>query len=172
MRIPSARLIPPLPATAPRQLLLQNLQPGQILQAMALSENRNGSVELQIGLTKLIAQTQLSFRPGQTLTLQVDKPGPMPEMNLLARPGLAQLQANALKQVLPRQQPLQPIFDKLLSIASGTGNGPMPSSVQQSIESLIGRLPAADNPQFRQKLREALVNSGTVSYTHLRAHET
>ena len=83
MQIPSANLLLPLSTGTTREPLLQQLTPGQILQGTALSENINGRLSLQIGVARLIAQTQLSVRPGQQLTLQVVKTDSLPELRVL-----------------------------------------------------------------------------------------
>ncbi len=167
MRIPSAKFFLPLPAAMPKEQLLQNLKPGQILQGTALSENQHGSVKLQIGVARLIAETQISVKPGQTLILQVDKTGERPELSLLTRPTLQQLQAKALKSILPRQQPIPPLLEKLVQLTAGTGNKVLPAGVKQAFQSLLARLPTIENPEFRSQFKEALLNSGLFTEARL-----
>ncbi len=176
MRIPSVKLLLPLttPMTTPmtREPLLQNLKPGQILQGTVLTENQNGKVQLRIGITRLIAQTQLSVRPGQTLTLQVNKAGDLPELKLLTLPTLQKLQAKALMAVLPRQNSISPLLDKLIHTTSKSGNiNPLPE-VTQASKSLLGKILSTEHPEFRVQLKQALRNSGLFTEVRLLSRHT
>ncbi|MCG8062045.1 MAG: hypothetical protein N0E38_19810 [Candidatus Thiodiazotropha endolucinida] len=102
MEISGSKIVLPLPTIEPGKSLLEQLQPGQILRGTALSENINGTIRLQIGVTRLIAQTTLRVPTGQTLTLQVEKTGNLPELRVLTLPSLEQMKSAALKQVMPR----------------------------------------------------------------------
>lgn len=172
MHIPSAKFILPLPISMPREQLLQNLKPGQILQATVLSENQNGSVKLQIGVTRLIAQTRISVKQGQVLTLQVHKAGDLPELKLLTLPTLQQIQAKALKAILPRQQPIPPLLEKLVQSIGMSGNSAPPSEVKQAFNSLVSRLLATENPEFKGLLKAALLNSGLLTEARLLSNST
>jgi hypothetical protein len=169
MRIPIAKLPPatPLLQLPTKTQLLNNLRLGQIFPATALSENLNGNIRLRIGITNLTAQTQLSVRPGQSLLLVVKKTGPIPELKLLTQPSQKQLQASAFKQVLPRQQPLSGLFEKLIDGITLSIEKPIPASVSQEIKALLSRLPSVEKPGFRQQFREAMLQSGIFSEAHL-----
>ncbi len=172
MRIPSAKFFLPLPNSMPKEQLLQSLKLGQILRGTALSENQQGTVKLQIGVARLIAQTQIAVKPGQALTLQVDKTGERPELRLLTHPTLQQLQTQALKTILPRQQPIPPLLEKLLHLTGGKGNMALPGDVKQAIQSLLTRIPSTENPQFKAQLKEALLNSGLFTEARLLSNST
>ena len=167
MRIPSTKLFLPLPPPASREQLLENLKPGQILQATALSENTNGNIKLRIGVTRLIAQTQLAVKTGQPLTLLVDKTGDLPELKLLQLPSLKQLQSNALKSILPRHQPLPPLFERLTSLVDMPQEKGASEPIRQATQSLLERILPLDHPQFKQQLRAALLNSGLLTEARL-----
>ncbi|MBL3591021.1 MAG: flagellar hook-length control protein FliK [gamma proteobacterium endosymbiont of Lamellibrachia anaximandri] len=167
MRIPGSNIVLPLPNALPRENPIQNLKPGQILQATALSDTQNSQLKLQIGVTRLIAQTQVAIKNGQHLTLSVEKGGEFPELRLLTNLSREQLQANALKTLLPRQQPLAQLFDKIAIQLSNTSSSPAPGNVRQAIEGLVGRLLSTNQPQFQQQLRTALQNSGLFTEAHL-----
>ncbi|RRS33971.1 MAG: hypothetical protein OI74_06350 [Gammaproteobacteria bacterium (ex Lamellibrachia satsuma)] len=160
-------MVLPLPNALPRENPIQNLKPGQVLQATALSDTQNSQLKLQIGITRLIAQTQVAIKSGQQLTLSVEKGGEFPELRLLTTLSREQLQANALKMLLPRQQPLAQLFDKLAIQLSNSSSNPAPGNVRQAIEGLVGRLLSTDQPQFQQQLRTALQNSGLFTEAHL-----
>ncbi len=167
MRIPGSNIVLPLPNALPQENPIQNLKPGQILQATALSDTQNSQLKLQIGVTRLIAQTQVAIKSGQQLTLSVEKGGKFPELRLLTTLSREQLQANALKMLLPRQQPLAQLFDKIAAQLSNTSSNPAPGNVRQAIDGLVGRLLSTDQPQFQQQLRTALQNSGLFTEAHL-----
>ncbi|RLJ17218.1 flagellar hook-length control protein FliK [bacterium endosymbiont of Escarpia laminata] len=167
MRIPGSNIVLPLPNAQPRENPIQNLKPGQILQATALSDTQNSQLKLQIGVTRLIAQTQVAIKSGQQLTLSVEKGGKFPELRLLTTLSREQLQANALKMLLPRQQPLAQLFDKIAIQLSNSSSNPAPGNVRQAIEGMVGRLLSTDQPRFQQQLRTALQNSGLFTEAHL-----
>ena len=167
MQIPSTNLLLPLSSGASREPLLQHLTPGQILQGTALSENINGRLSLQIGVARLIAQTQLSVRPGQQLTLQVVKTDNLPELRLLTLPSLAELKAAALKSLLPRQQPLPQLLKALTRIVSATTREPLPASVRQQAETTLRQTLSSSDPGFKAQLQKALVNSGLLTEAKL-----
>jgi len=142
------------------------LRVGQVLQATSLSGNIDGKVELRIGVTRLIAQTQLALEPGQPLSLRVEKAGPLPELRLLIPPDLAQLRASALKQVLPRQQPLGPLLQRLSSLAGG-GDPALPGQVRQAAAGVLAGLAKVDSRAFTAELGAALLDSGLFSESRL-----
>ncbi|MES9993922.1 MAG: flagellar hook-length control protein FliK [Candidatus Thiodiazotropha sp.] len=169
MEIPGNKIVLPLPTVEPGKSLLQQLQPGQILRGTALSENINGTIRLQIGVTRLIAQTTLSVPAGQPLTLQVEKTGKLPELRVVTLPSLEQLKSAALKQVLPRQQPLPKLFGLLTQVANETSRPAqsLPAEVKQAAQSLLQRIVPLDQPGFKTQLLKALQLSGIQTEAQL-----
>jgi hypothetical protein len=167
MQIPSANLLLPLSSGTSREPLLQQLTPGQILQGTALSENIGGRLSLQIGVARLIAQTQLSVRPGQQLTLQVVKTDSLPELRVLTLPSLLELKAAAMKSLLPRQQPLPQLFKALAQVISATPREPLPSNVRQQAETTLSQTLSTNNPTFKAEIKQALANSGLLTEARL-----
>lgn len=167
MQIPSTKILLPPSTLALREPLLQNLKPGQILQGTALSETVNGKLSLQIGVTRLIAQTQVSVRPGQALTLQVVKTDNLPELRVLTLPSLTELKAAALKTLLPRQQPLPEVFNALKQIIQAPVKSNIPPTVKAQATSLLSQTPAASDPVFRDSLKSAITNSGLLTESKL-----
>ncbi|MES9862794.1 MAG: flagellar hook-length control protein FliK [Candidatus Thiodiazotropha sp. LLP2] len=174
-----AKILPPLPASVTAKSLLETIQPGQILRGTALSENINGAMRLQIGVTQLTAQTTLSVSPGQPLLLQVEKAGQLPELRVLMQPSQKELTAWALKNNLPRQQPLPQLF-KALTEAVGRSptqlvqepvtrnlNQALPGPVKQAIEQILTRTLSVDNPSFKSEMGKALQLSGTQTELQL-----
>ncbi|MCU7843143.1 MAG: flagellar hook-length control protein FliK [Candidatus Thiodiazotropha sp. (ex Monitilora ramsayi)] len=167
MQIPSAKLLLPPSTLALREPLLQNLKPGQILQGTALSENVNGRLSLQIGVTRLIAQTQVSVRPGQALTLQVVKTDTLPELRVLTLPSLNELKAAALKHLLPRQQPLPQVFKALNQVIQAPPKTPIPPALKAEAASILTQTQSVTDPGLRESVKAALSNSGVLTETKL-----
>ncbi|MET0065661.1 MAG: flagellar hook-length control protein FliK [Candidatus Thiodiazotropha sp.] len=163
MQIPIAKILPPLPTATTTQNLLQTLKPGQILHGTALSENVDGAMQLRIGVARLTAQTTLSVKPGQSLLLQVEKSGDLPELRVLTLPSQKTLAAMALKNALPRQQPLPQLFQALnqtLAKPDSPGNPPLPPPVRQAVEQLMSQVVRINDPEFKAILARALSMSG------------
>lgn len=169
MEIFGTKILLPLPTIEPGKSLLEQLQPGQIVRGTVLSENVNGSMRLQIGVTRLIAQTTLSVPTGQALTLQVEKTGNLPELRVLTQPSMEQVKSAALKQVLPRQQPLPQLFQHLTQVASDSNRSstPLPPAVKQAVQSLLQRIIPVQDPGFKTQLLQALQLSGTQTEAQL-----
>ncbi|MEJ2608582.1 MAG: flagellar hook-length control protein FliK [Candidatus Thiodiazotropha sp.] len=170
MQIPIAKILQPPPLAITAKSLLQTMKPGQILQGTALSENINGTLSLQIGVTRLKAQTTLSVSPGQSLILQVEKAGELPELKVLTMPSLKQLMASALKSNLPRQQPLSQLFKaltQLIAKPSPQTQQLLPMPVKQAIEQLISGTLSCNNPNFKTELTHTLQISGTQTESQL-----
>jgi hypothetical protein len=160
MQIPIAKILPPLPSATTTRALLQNLQPGQLLHGTALSETIDGAMQLRIGVTRLVAQTTLSVKPGQPLLLQVEKTGELPELRILTLPSQKVLTAMALKSTLPRQQPLPRLFQALNQTLAKPDSTPLPTPVRQAVEQLIDQVVKLNDPQFKTVLARALPMSG------------
>ena len=167
MQIPITQILLPPSSQASREPLLQNLKPGQILQGTAMSGTVDGRLSLQIGVTRLIAQTQLSVRPGQSLTLQVVNTEKMPELRVLLPTTLESLKAAALKSLLPRQQPLPEAFKALIQVIKAPARDNIPTPVREQALNLLNRLPSASDPGFKPQLQRALIDSGLVSEAKL-----
>jgi flagellar hook-length control protein FliK len=162
MEISGTKIVLPLPTLESGKSLLEQLQPGQILRGMALSENKNGLIRLQIGVTRLIAQTTLQVPTGQVLTLRVDKTGKLPELQVLTSPSLEQVKSAALKQILPRQQPLPQLFEFLTQVTTDTTQANrLPPAVKQAMQGVLARVVPLEDPGFKAQLSQALQLSGT-----------
>ncbi len=163
MQIPITQILLPSSTQTSREPLLQNLKPGQLLQATAMSGNIDGRLSLQIGVTRLIAETQLSVRPGQSLTLQVVTTEHTPELRVLLPATLESLKATALKSLLPRQQPLPEAFKALVQIIQASPRERIPPAVREQAAALLNRLPAPSDPGFKNQLQRALTDSGLLT---------
>lgn len=96
---------------------------GQVLAATVVSTPQTGLSELRIGNLLVKAQSgTLNLSPGQTLRLEVASLKELPVLKLLT---LMQQDpvAQALRNVLPRQEPLPPLFAALARISAGVPPG-------------------------------------------------
>ena len=138
---------------------------GQILAATVVANPRPGQAELRIGNLQVRAQTALEFPPGQQLRLEVASLKEQPVLKLL---GL--LQANpltgALRDALPRQQPLAPFLTALARIAAGA-QPQLPPAVARFAREVFERLPDAASVATASGLRQALRDSGLFLETKL-----
>ncbi|MEW8125181.1 MAG: flagellar hook-length control protein FliK [Candidatus Thiodiazotropha endolucinida] len=172
MEISGSKIVLPLPTIESGKSLLEQLQPGQILRGTALSENLNGTIRLQIGVTRLIAQTTLRVPTGQALTLQVEKTGNLPELRVLTLPSLEQMKSAALKQVMPRQQPLPQLFKHFTQVTSDpTRANQLPPAVKQAVQSIMARVIPIEDPGFKTQLVQAMQLSGTQTEARLINHQ-
>ena len=74
-------------------------------------------------------------------------------------------QARALKQVLPRQQAMQPLFEALQRLDQTAAN--LPSALREQLRRLLGQLPSAEDPALRERLRQAMLDSGLFAESRL-----
>lgn len=130
---------------------------GQVLAATVVSSPQPGRAELRIGNLQLAAQTgNLQLTAGQTLRLEVASLREMPVLKLLGV--LQQNPVNqALRDALPRQQPLSPLLNALTRLAAA---GQLPPETARLVRELLVRLPEPAAVATPTGLRQALRDSG------------
>ncbi|MFP5506941.1 MAG: flagellar hook-length control protein FliK [Gammaproteobacteria bacterium] len=130
---------------------------GQVLAATVVSSPQPGRAELRIGNLQLAAQTgNLQLTAGQTLRLEVASLREMPVLKLLGV--LQQSPVNqALRDALPRQQPLSPLLNALTRLAAA---GQLPPEAARLARELLVRLPEPAAVATPAGLRQALRDSG------------
>jgi hypothetical protein len=109
---------PRLTVEMARNKVLQDLRAGQILHARVLTPSAHNRVKLQIGAAEIFARTRTSLTQGQRIILDVVKTGPLPELRLLQQNSMRETHASALRTILPRQIPLQNMFQNLQQVHS------------------------------------------------------
>jgi len=105
-----------LPTGSDPHKLLQNMRPGQLLQATVIGQITKGVVSLRIGTLEVQAHTKLQLSAGQRLSLEVTKAGDRPELRLLQAPSSPEPKARVLRQVLPNQMPPTPLLQNLRNL--------------------------------------------------------
>ena len=160
---PTGPVLPPPATTAsPRPPeTLGTWRVGQVLAATVISTPQPGRAELRIGNLPVVAQTgSLALSPGQVLRLEVASLKEQPVLKLLTL-----LQQDPVKQalrtVLPRQQPLAPLFAALARTAAGTPTGHnLAPDITRIAQALLSQLPTAASVSQPAGLRQALRDSG------------
>lgn len=163
---PTGPILPPSasPVVARSDTPLATWRVGQVLAATVISSpqaGQTGQSELRIGNLLVKAQTgALNLTAGQTLRLEVASLKELPVLKLL---GLLQQNpvAQALRSVLPRQQPLAPLFAALARVVNPSGSGPpLDPAISRLARELFARLPDTASVSRPTSLQQALRDSG------------
>lgn len=148
-------------STPPRTETLSTWRVGQVLAATVIANPQPGQAELRIGNLRVTAQTgTLQLAPGQNLRLEVASLKEQPVLKLL---GLLQQSpvTQALRDALPRQQPLAPLFAALTRIAGGSAQTQaLAQAATRLAHELFTRLPDSTSIATASGLRQALRDSG------------
>lgn len=161
---PTGPILPPI-ATTPvsrGDTTLANWRVGQVLAATVVSSPQAGQSDLRIGNLLVKAQTgALNLTAGQTLRLEVASLKELPVLKLLSLLQQQNPVAQALRNVLPQQQPLTPLFSALTRLAntpaSATALNP---AITQLARDLFARLPDISSVSRPNSLQQALRDSG------------
>jgi len=150
----------PTPAPAPQPAPTWRV--GQILEA-TVGAVANGRVTLLAGDRQLTVQTPLPLQVGQPVRLQVEQLGDRPTLRLIppnSTPSAADPAAAAVRQLLPRQAPLAPLFSAALALAQS----PPPTVsgvVLDAVRTLLKQLGDANSMSQPRQLRQAIENAAT-----------
>ncbi|MFZ0469455.1 MAG: hypothetical protein WAL92_11095, partial [Thiogranum sp.] len=135
------------------------MQIGQLLQATVL-ENDAGKILLSVGHRQLSADSSLSFRPGEVLTLQVRELGAQPVLKIIAALQESAV-ALAVRTLLPRYGPTTPLLANL-SLLAHTPKPPLPPPISAVAATLVRNLPDVAALATPQGLKTAIQNSGIL----------
>jgi len=162
---PGATRLSPSPSTNEVATLLRNWRVGQILEASVLGRGDRGSLLLNIqGVTLEAARPpELPFRPGQRLPVQILAREPQLALRLLAAPSAgidpARVQ-QALRETLPRQQPLPPLLANLALLQRQPESAPLPRDLLPLLRELWQALATREAVRQPAELATALRASG------------
>ncbi|MFN2310237.1 MAG: flagellar hook-length control protein FliK, partial [Gammaproteobacteria bacterium] len=141
---------------------------GQILSATVESAPQPGHAALRIGNLQVAAQTgQLHLTPGQTLRLEVASLKAQPILKLLGLPWTADPIGPALRDALPRQQPLAPLLNALARLSTAGSPPPFNAEASRLARALLAQLPDPASVGQAPGLRQALRDSGLFLETKL-----
>ena len=108
----------PVPLTG--QLLKTAVQAwriGQTLQAVTLADSRQGQVDLRIGNKVITAATPQPLKEGVALTLRVKSVDGQAVLQVSQATAPPDPVRSAIRRLLPKQTPLKPVFERLLTLA-------------------------------------------------------
>jgi hypothetical protein len=118
---------------------------------------------LEVGGTRLQADTDLPLRTGETLTVRVEKQADQTLLRVLARHAPpAEVQSQALRTALPRQTPLPPLLANLAAASTQRAGETtrVPPQIQQAAHELLRSLPDVRQVATPDGLRRAVEQSG------------
>ena len=166
-----------IPGLAPTQpLSLQAGQPirpgqwsvGQLLQAtvsepMAAGRLAPHAALLRIANLEVLAQTPIPLQPGTSLSLKVVQNGRQPILQIIT-PGdpRAEITNAAVRQALPRQGPLAPLLNNLLTVTGQSGNfeGQLPRGSINILQSILAGIPQLNSLRDAAGVQRAVAASG------------
>lgn len=157
----------PLPAAT---LALQSTKPdlqawtvGQLLQATVVAPVQQGRVVLVIGGSRMEAETNSPLRPGQTLTVRVERQTDPTLLRVMDRQSEAPaVQIRALRGALPRQTSLPPLLANLSLLANAPQRVAHEAAPRwgQLARDILSALPRTEDVTQPEGLRQALRDSG------------
>ncbi len=153
---------------------LRSWQAGEILQATVIDVAPAGLATLRIGSAVLTGSAPFPLQRGQPLTLQVVELGAQPVLKLVdaaAAGSSAEQVAAALRDNLPRQAPLPPLFARLAALAQSQEppSAGMTRPLLDQITQLFTRLAQSADIATGAGLRRALNDSGVLLEAKLAA---
>jgi len=135
--------------------ILQIIQ--QTLQGRPLTQAQHQSIQQ----AAKALQNQHILVAGQQIQLKVEKGGAQPVLKLLTQTPLPTLStAGPLKQLLPKQLPLQTVLSSLTAIAKQPVLNRLPAEVKQAVIQLLSQLSDKQGVQTSEGVKQALQQSG------------
>jgi hypothetical protein len=138
--------------------LLRQLRPGQVLQANVIDSPRAGIARLQIGLTELLAKTQIPLQRGTPLTLSVSRLGNPPELQVLHARYLIDPEQYLLRKSLPQQISLGEALNAIGRTLHHAGNV-LPRHIQDEGQLLLNRV-IDPSRLSAARVKDQFLNSG------------
>ena len=141
----------------------RTLSVGQILAAKVVNRATDGTVTLMDNRgIQMVARSALAFERGDNLTLRVESLGHQPILRLMNPPAGDAVEVQALRQALPKQQPLAPLLNQLRAVSQGdTSLGSQPpqelSAAARQVYALVRPLSELLVPA---RLQQAVLDSG------------
>ncbi len=136
------------------------LRAGEVVEATVVV-TRAGQLTLELGGTRVQAQSGLSFQPGQHLRLQVSSAGETPVLRVLEaiQDSTLLTQSRGLRAALPYQLPIAPLLTTLGQLTS-SGDNKLPTSVAQLVKAFLAQLPSPSQLTQPDQLEQVVAKSG------------
>lgn len=121
MDVSTIKVTAPLPITGIETRARLAWEAGNILEATVIVA-KSGELTLEVAGSKIQAQSNLQFVPGQRLRLQVTESGKLPILRLLDNHVSTNLtvQMRTFRSALPYQAPIAPVIDNLMQLINNT----------------------------------------------------
>lgn len=155
--------VPTVSQNAPRQPQGQSLlSVGQQLVATVASVDADGNITLNIDSLILAAKTELKLSPGQLLDLIVTQKGGQVVLRLSDPATKEAVIGQALREGLPRQQPLTEIVANLAFLAKqpAVAGGALPAVITQMAQQIMRQLPSSKDVSQADTLKASLREAG------------
>ena len=146
------------PSRSDAAALMRQLRPGQVLQANVIDSPRAGIARLQIGLTELLAKTQIPLQRGTPLTLSVSRLGDLPELQVLHGHGLLNPEQYLLRKALPQQISLGEALDAIGRTLRHDGSI-LPHRIREEVQRLLDRV-MDPSELSAARVKDQFLNSG------------
>lgn len=139
------------------------LKPGQVVDAVTLSNSNQGHVSLRIGGTVLNASTNIALHQNAHLSLEVVQIHPQLLLRLIpssTEAAAARPLQEAMISLLPQQGGIAPVLAELIHKAMIPGKYLEHQSTRSLINSLLNNLPTRSTLQHAEGMRHAVLQSG------------
>jgi len=139
------------------------LKPGQIVDAVTLTNSNQGHVSLRIGEAVINASTNLTFHQNAHLSLEVVQIQPHLLLKLISSPaGSAASRAlqGAMISWLPQQSGIAPVLAELIHRSMMDAKPLEQQSTRALVNALINDLPTRNTLVHAEGVRQAVLQSG------------
>ncbi len=167
MKISQLQNLPVSIRSGTTTILVEKLEPGQLLRAVVEALDGQGRATLRVGSALLTADMGFAVRTGDKLTLQVIRSGQTPLLAPVPPPQPALDLHQALRTLLPKQAPLPPLLQRLATVAQRPERTALPTEVVRQVRTLLENLPDAGQIRKPGALKRALRDSGNFLDTRL-----
>ena len=139
------------------------LKPGQVVEAVTLTNSNQGHVSLRIGGTVLNASTNVALHQNAHLSLEVVQIHPQLLLRLIpssTETAAARPLQEAMISLLPQQGGIAPVLAELIHKAMISGKYLEQQSTRSLINALFNTLPTRNTLLHAEGIRQAVLQSG------------
>jgi len=157
---------PPLQVTEASPATIKNWIAGQILEATVLKQLSANSALLKIAQAQITAITDRPLPAETKLQLRVIRAGDQPVLQILNQPrSTTEIKLSALRQIVPKQTPLDEVFSNLRMILSE--KEALPPEVLRVLQSLNNGILSRRELINPKSVKKALMESGIFLESNL-----
>ncbi len=155
-------LAPALPGPSSKANLPLKLQLGQLVSAKVVASLKTDQLLLEINGRQVLADSRVSAKPGQTLTLEVLQTGPTPQLKALSTGNPSQvIVQQATRTLLPRQAPLHQALNEInFLFQQAQSQSALPPFIRLPLATLLKAIPKQEQLIKPQSLKTQILKSG------------